>query len=160
MISFGHKDNYFNYFSIEESERPVKLDRHVIGYQYTGNSFLFSRKLTYELPNIVKKILSQQTSNKQILVSKSLFSNYLRQFCQLQLKLICSYFCSVKLKIFCQSRNDVESSLNQLKSIRLDINGNHRLALRSVAERCSLFFLRSTQKITLTEIHHLLQKSN
>lgn len=41
-----------------------------------------------------------------------------------------------RFQIFCQSRNDVESTLAKLlQCVKLQINGNHRSALKPIANR-------------------------
>lgn len=93
---------------IEEAKRPVKLERQVVGYPCAGNSFQFNFKLTYELPRIVRGILYEPQSGDR------------------------------QILIFCQSRNDVESSLNKLLSdIQRSIikTEKQRDELNSVAER-------------------------
>lgn len=74
---------------MDEFQRPVKLQRHVIGYDHSGNSFQFAIKLTYELPKIVQNIISELSAEKQILVRISsiffsvtfTFSKYLSNKC-------------------------------------------------------------------------------
>lgn len=86
----------------------MKLVRQVVGYPMNGNSFQFNFKLTYELSKIVKGILSEPQSGER------------------------------QILIFCQSRTDVESSLEQLlKDIQRPIvtTEKHREALHNAAEQ-------------------------
>lgn len=100
------KDDFFRSLCrIEETARPVKLQRIIYGYPVTGNPFQFNLKLTYALSSVVNGLVAEQLGDRQIL-------------------------------IFCQSRNDVESSLAQLsKDVQLPISGNRHEALEKVAEK-------------------------
>lgn len=110
----------------------MKLQRVVNGYPFSGNPFQFNLKLTYELSNIVKRILAEQMGDRQILVlNNNCLFLYLRCFNFARCHWLVSF-----VQVFCQSRNDVESSLSQLlKSIRLPMCENRRTALKNVAER-------------------------
>lgn len=58
-----------HFFRVSEDLRPVKLERHVLGYPYYNSTpFRFDMSLTYKLPQIIEKY----SNNKPALVKLSI----------------------------------------------------------------------------------------
>lgn len=87
---------------VQEKERPVPLQKIVLGYPYAADSslFKFDISLNYKLPDLLRKY----SNEKPVLVAQKNFSIHRTPFLQ----------CCILLQIFCSSRKGAQQTASYL----------------------------------------------
>ncbi|KAG4067800.1 hypothetical protein HA402_010486 [Bradysia odoriphaga] len=127
------KDNTICH-KVSEDLRPVKLERHVLGYPYYNSTpFRFDMSLTYKLPPIIEKY----SNNKPALVKKTQSSTF--KLSPLNLSIL-----STK-QIFCNSRRSAEMGATTIiDKVRLNLSDEQRQKILTLSSQIEDVKLRKT----------------